>query len=144
MNRARPAPQQGFAIMAALFLMVALATLGAIMLTVSNTQQLDLAQDVQGTRAYWAAQGGIEWALASVVASVPVAPAVAPEVACPVTPSPAQLNGFALVVSCTKTHFDEGGAIVHIFKFTSVASTPDKTAGSLGFIERSVSASMEQ
>ena len=50
--------QQGFAAIAAVFLVVVLAALGAFMVTFSNTQQLTSAQDVQGSRAYWAARGG--------------------------------------------------------------------------------------
>ena len=138
--------QLGFAALAAVFLIVGLATLGAVMLTVSNTQQLTSAQDFQGSRAYWAAQGGLEWAIASVVASAPVAPAVAPAARCPGPDSapPVRLEGFALAVACTRLTYEEGGVDVTIFHLTSVASTPDRTAGSLGFIERSVSASVER
>ena len=136
--------QLGFAALAAVFLIVALATLGAVMVTVSNTQQLTSTQDFQGSRAYWAAQGGLEWAIASVVASAPVAPAVSPAARCPVSAPPARLEGFALVVNCTRQTYEEGGADVNIFHLRSVASTPDRVAGSLGFIERSVSASIER
>lgn len=53
--------QVGFAAIAAIFLVVVLAALGAFMVTFSNTQQLTSAQDLQGTRAYWAARAGLEW-----------------------------------------------------------------------------------
>lgn len=59
-------PQQGFAAIAAIFLVVILAALGAFMLTFSNTQQLASAQDLQGSRAYWAARAGLEWGIGKI------------------------------------------------------------------------------
>ncbi len=56
--------QSGFAAIAAIFVLVVLAALGAFMVTSSNTQQLTSALDVQGSRAYWAARAGLEWGLA--------------------------------------------------------------------------------
>ena len=67
MNATRPtAPQpggtcRGFSIVAAIFLLVALAALGAAIVIVSTTQQVGSALDVQGARVYQAARAGIEW-----------------------------------------------------------------------------------
>lgn len=54
---------RGFSLPAAIFLLVVLAVLGAAVVTVSTTQQIGSALDVQGTRAYQAARAGIEWGL---------------------------------------------------------------------------------
>ena len=129
--------QHGFAAISAIFLIVVVGALGAVMLTVSNTQQLTSAKDVQGTRAYWAAQGGLEWAIASVVAT-------ASSVACPTNAWPERLDGFALVVSCTALTYAEADGNVNILQLTSIASTPGSTPGSLGYVERSVSAAIER
>ncbi len=136
--------KRGFATVAALFLLVALAALGGFMLTISNTAQLTSAQDVQGLRAYWAARGGLEWAIAGVVASAPVPPAVTPPATCPTPSAPATLDGFALRVSCTAQVYSEAGANVRLFLLTSVASTAGTAVGRPGFVERSVSAQLEQ
>ena len=136
--------QKGFAAIAALVVLVLLAALGSFLLTISNTAHLTSAQDVQGSRAYWAARGGLEWALASVDASSPVAPAVSPPATCPTAATPATLDGFALVVTCVDHVYSEADADVHIFRLTSVASTVGAAVGGLGFVERSVSASMER
>ena len=56
-----PHDQHGFAVIAAIFLVVVLAALGGFMVTFSNTQQLTSAQDLQGSRAYWAARAGLGW-----------------------------------------------------------------------------------
>ena len=137
--------QRGFAAISAIFLIVVIGGLGAVMLTVSNTQHLTSAQDVQGTRAYWAAQGGLEWAIASIVApAAPVATATSPAAVCPTAAPPKRLNSFALVISCSVLAYAEADVTVNIFQLTSVASTPDSTPGSQGYVERSVSATIER
>ena len=50
--------QHGFAAIAAIFLVLVLAAFGAFMVSFSNTQHLNTARDVQGSRAYWAARAG--------------------------------------------------------------------------------------
>lgn len=126
--------QQGFAAIAAIFLLVVLAALGAFMLTFSNTQQLTSAQDLQGSRAYWAARAGLEWAVSSVIAN----PAQ-----CPVPPAPFIVEGFTLTMVCTRQVYNEGAGNVTLFNFGATA-TQGGAAGALGFIERSVSASIER
>jgi MSHA biogenesis protein MshP len=123
--------QKGFAAIAAIFLVVGLASLGAFMLTLSNTQQLTSAQDVQGTRAYWAARAGLEWGITSANASS----------ACP-TSTALTLDGFSVAVTCALTSFTEAGVTIKLIQLRSVASSG--TVGSVGYIERSVSASMEK
>jgi MSHA biogenesis protein MshP len=124
----RPTSQQGFAAVAAIFLVVVLAALGSYMVSFSNTQQLTSAQDVQGSRAYWAARAGLEWGLASVVAS-----------ACPVSPTGLTVQDFSVSVTCVPRAYSEGGGTVTILQFVSTATGG---AGS-GTVERSVSAAME-
>jgi MSHA biogenesis protein MshP len=119
--------QRGFAIMSAIFLLVVLAALGAFMVTFSNTQHITSAQDVQGSRAYWAARAGLEWGLAGI---------------CPTSPTTLSVNGFNVLVTCALQTYSEANATINIYRITSVASTG--TIGSAGFIERSLSATMEK
>lgn len=128
----RPA-QQGFAAVMAVFLLVVLAALGAFMVTTSTSQQLNSAQDIQGSRAYWAARAGIEWAIGSLTA-VPGA--------CPIPPSPFTVDGFTLQMACTSSAFNEGGVTRTIYSVTAVASL-GAAAGGTGYVERSLSASVE-
>ena len=129
--------QTGFAAIAAIVIVVLLAALGGFMLTFSNTQQLTAAQDVQGSRAYWAARAGLEWAIASVGAT-----------ACWATTPPATVDGFSLTIACTAasvyTDRTVAGTIgsVYMFQLTSVARAG--TIGTPGYVERSVSASLEK
>lgn len=125
----------GFAAIAAVFLLVVLAALGSYMVSFSTTQHLTSAQDLQGSRAYWAARAGLEWAIASINA----APA-----ACPAPPVPFVVNtgaDFTLTITCTRTGYTDGSPIV-IFQIMSVAASG--TVGNIGYIERSVSASLER
>ncbi len=133
--------QRGFAAIAAVFLVVVLAAFGAFMLSFSNTQQLNSAQDVQGSRAYWAARAGLEWAIVAIPATPALCPNSAPtQVAVASVPSP--INGFAIQVWCSRSAYAEGAATPTVYTFESKAST-GATVGSIGFIERSVSASLE-
>ena len=136
-------PQHGFAAIAAIFLVVVLAALGSFMITFSNTQQITSAQDIQGSRAYWAARAGLEWA----VVAIPAAPALCPNtaltaIAAGVGPGP--LDGFTLQISCSKNTYTEGGSSPIIYRFESRANTTGSAVGSVAYTERSVSAALEQ
>ena len=123
--------QRGFAAVAAVFLVVGLSALGAFMVSFSNAQHLTSAQDVQGSRAYWAARAGLGWGLASLTAS---------SAACPVPPAPFVVEGFTLVVTCTSTTYSDAGVDnVVIYRLVSRASQ----GTGAGAVERSVSASVE-
>lgn len=124
--------QRGFAAITAVFLLVVLAALGAFMLTFSNTQQLTSAQDVQGSRAYWAARAGLEWGVSRVLA--------APAVCTPSTSFP--VEGFTVTVICTPQSYSESGGTVTIFRLGATASQGG-AVGAVGYVERSVSASVE-
>ena len=130
----RQAPQAGFAAIAAIVIVVLLAALGGFMLTFSNTQQITAAQDIQGSRAYWAARADLEWA----VVAIPAAPALC---VTPVAAPPTPIDGFTIVVNCNKQTYTDDGVTRTIVNMQSTASTG--TVGTLGYIERSVSASVE-
>ena len=124
--------QKGFAIVSAIFLLVALAALGAFMVSFSNTQHLTSAQDVQGSRAYWAAKGGVQWA-AGVIAATNL---------CPAIQQPAFADGFNVVVGCQRFEYVEGVATRAIYWLQSTASTGGPV-GSASYIERQVQAFVE-
>ena len=123
--------QKGFAFVSAIFLLVALAALGAFMVSFSNTQHLTSAQDVQGSRAYWAAKGGVQWA-AGVIAATNACPAI----------QPAFTDGFNVVVGCQRFEYVEGVATRAIYWLQSTASTGGPV-GSASYIERQVQAFVE-
>src|SRR5450830_1380720 len=107
--------QRGFAAIAAIFLVVILAALGAFMLTFSNTQHLTSAQDIQGSRAYWAARAGLEWA----IVAIPAKPALC---AIPVAAPPSPVDGFTISLRCVESTYQDGATTVTIDRIESVAS----------------------
>lgn len=132
--------QRGFAAIAAIFLVVTLAALGAFMVTFSNTQQVTLAQDVQGSRAYWAARAGLEW---GIVNSATAAAAIGADCAGAAMPTPTtttlSVDGFTVAITCPRAAYVDGDNI-NIFQITAIAKLG--TFGTVGYTERSVSASV--
>lgn len=133
MTNAQHKRRHGFAAIAAIFLIVILMALGAFMVTFSNTQQLTSAQDLQGSRAYWAANAGLDWVIGSVTANA----------TCPTAGAPSFKGDFTVTVSCIPQSYTEAGLPVNIFNFMSVART-SVAVGSIGYVERSVSGTMEK
>ncbi|OGB33792.1 MAG: hypothetical protein A3F78_20655 [Burkholderiales bacterium RIFCSPLOWO2_12_FULL_61_40] len=134
------ATQQGFAAIAAIFVVVVLAALGGFMLTFSNAQHLTSAQDLQGSRAYWAARAGLEWGIFNVTAAAPAA--------CPASPSVLVVDTFNVTITCdAQIYQDQGGVApppnTTIFQLTAEAASAG-AVGTAGRIERSVSASLER
>ena len=61
--RYRTGRMRGFSLVTAIFLLVVLAALAAVMVNISTFQQTESAMDVQGVRAEQAARAGLEWGL---------------------------------------------------------------------------------
>lgn len=136
----QPTSQRGFAAIAAIFLVVVLAALGGFMLTFSNTQQLSSAQDLQGSRAYWAARAGLEWGIGSVAGVVPAA--------CPASPTVLVIDTFNVTIRCAPNVYQDQGGVAPppnttIFQLNAEAASAG-AVGTAGRIERSVSASLER
>jgi MSHA biogenesis protein MshP len=127
---------RGFAAVAAVFLVVMLAALGAFMVGISNTQNLTSAQDVQGSRAYWAARAGLEWGVVNHLAAA----------GCVAASTALVVEGFNVTVTCAMaTYTDSGitsGVSPRIFQFTATAVSAG-AVGSVGYTERSLSTSLE-
>lgn len=128
--------QHGFAAIAAIFIVLLLAALGAFMVGFSNTQQLTATQDLQGSRAYWAARSALEWGLSTAAATPGLC-------ATPMAGPPTPLDGFTIVINCNLLSYTEGNLTVNVMRLTATASRGG-VAGNVGFVERSVSASIER
>lgn len=124
-----PRARRGFAIISAIFLLVALSVLGAYLVSFSNTQHVTSSQDIQGSRAYWAAKGGIQWA-AAVILQGNTCPSGNPDFG----------NGFNVVVTCTANAYLEGVTSRSLYWVTATASSSGVSAGDLSYVERQVQA----
>lgn len=122
--------QRGFALVAAVFIVVVLAMLGIMMVTIGGTQRATASAAVQGARAYHAARTGVEWGIYQALNNtVPTCGAAA---STPTTNNfslaVAGLQGFAVTVSCEYTeHREHGPPDYKVFVITSTA-----TSGSFG------------
>lgn len=135
LRQPRRAVARGFTIIAAIFLLVVLAALGAFVLTVSSAQHMTSAQDLQGARAYQAARSGIEWGAyqvlrnSSCVANTPITLG-------------GTLTGINVAVVCTSAGwtYTEAGNTVTLYLITATAS--QGTLGSATYVERQMQATI--
>lgn len=123
----------GFAIVSAIFILVVLSALAGFIVSVTSTQNLTFAQDIQGARAYQAARAGTEWALQQWLADTPSTSCPSTPAGTPLTFADADLSGFTVVVSSTGPTASGG-----IDFCTIVATASSGTIGSPGYIERQI------
>lgn len=136
---------RGFAIVSAIFILVALAALAvaiAVITTRANTAQ---ALDVIGSRAFQAARAGLDWAAYQVLdpanatatagtAPLPNCPGVALAAACPTAAAPATaafpgggfagsvLAGIGVSVSCHCADFVEAARNIRVYQLRATAT----------------------
>ncbi|HEX9810844.1 MAG TPA: agglutinin biogenesis protein MshP [Burkholderiales bacterium] len=101
-NIGLPTFQRGFSLVAAIFVLVVLAMLGAFMVTIGETSRATTVAAAQGARAYQAAQAGIEWGVAQ---AVPIGGGPGSCVAStgPFVLAGTAFGGFSITVTCAST-----------------------------------------
>ena len=126
--------QRGFSLIAAIFLLVVIAALGAFAVTLSTIQQESAALDVLGSRAYQAARAGIEWGeYQALINGVCTNQAI--------TGLPNTLSVFTVNVTCTAyPTYNEAGTAVKMYLLNSTATLG--TAGTPGYVERQMTAAI--
>lgn len=123
--------EQGVALIAALFLLVALAALAVYMVTISGVQQQTPTLAADASRAWYAARSGIE-GVASQATSAG---------ACPTpNPTPYALDGFNVQVDCAVTQHTERGQTFQVFTLTATAKKG--TYGGLNYVSRKAQATV--
>jgi len=140
--------QRGFSLITSIFLLVVVASLGALMMTFFTAQQQSSAIDSLGSRAYQAARLGIEWGAFQITQSGVVSPAGfaggcqnpgGTTSSVPVTGTPLSL--FTVGVSCSATSSVEGTTETWVYNMTAIASGVDgATPGSADYVEREIQA----
>lgn len=150
------ARQGGFSIIAAIFILVVLAGLGAFMVSTANTQQLTIAFDVQNSRAAQAARAGIEWGVYQVV-RVPSAPGNFTEAcnaATYATPSAERvlanlpgLEAFRVEVVCGRAQYTEDEGPYSVYQIVATACNAadcPAAAPGIGYVEHQQEARVKQ
>jgi MSHA biogenesis protein MshP len=145
--------QRGFVLMAAIFLIVVFAAIGAYLVTIAIGQVEAASQDEQGTRAYLAARAGVDWAAYQLIRRPDVLPAPGAGDFGPTCSSagaatatltldalggPAGGDFFRVKVDCIRSTESEGGVAVEVFRVTSTGCnrSPCTAAGDAGYVER--------
>jgi MSHA biogenesis protein MshP len=129
MSRLYAARQRGFTIVAAIFLLMLLGALGALMLTLSTTQNVTSTFDLQGAKAYQAANAGLEWGVFQIMNPensntllTPKTPYACPGSATSITTLGGSLSGFSVSVLCTSVTNTEGTNTIRTYTLTSTAT----------------------
>ena len=136
--------QCGVSLVTAIFLIVVLATLGTMMVTFFAAQQQSSALDVMGSRAYQASRAGIEWGSYQVLQNPGFALACRGAATAQNIPALAgTLAGFTVNVGCTYFSVLENGNTVGIYQLVSRAFTTGVVAGQPDYVERQVTATIE-
>jgi len=147
--------QRGFSLITAIFLLVVVASLGALMMTFYTAQQQSSAIDALGARAYQTARAGIEWGAFQITQSGIVSPPYVFAAACqspavtssvpvtqPVTLAAPSLSPYNLMVSCYATSNVEGSPWV--YSITATASgVGGATPGGTDHVERVIQATID-
>lgn len=125
--------QSGASVVTAIFLLLLMAGLGALMVTLSTAQHAASAQDLQGSRAYQAARAGLEWGIYRAVRGAGICDASA---ALPALDD--DLAPFRVIVECRRRTHTEAGEPVTVFRIVSTASSGEP--GSASRVERRIEA----
>lgn len=132
MNRARR--DGGFALVTAIFVLVALAGAASALLSLAGDQRSAALSALETARAYQAARSGVAWAAAHALR----------DHACPADTNlaldEAGLRGFTVFVACASTTHVDGAAAENVFRIRSVAERD--AFGSAGYVKREVEATV--
>ena len=125
--------QGGFALVAAIFLLVVLALLGIFIVKISGVQHQTVNIALLGARAFEAARTGIEWGAVQALDSA----------SCSTTTlnlTEGGLNGFGVDVDCNSSTHTETGDTYNVYVLDVVASLG--TYGTPDFVSRRMQATV--
>ncbi len=107
-----PVPEKGFALPAAIFLLVVLGGLAGWLMRLTTQTLAQQALELEGARAYQAAQAGVEAGIYAARSG-----SCAPQT----LSFTGQLARFTASVACTAYSADEGGQVVTLYRINSIA-----------------------
>lgn len=148
LNRKRPkslsaapaAPQQtGFALVAAMFVIIIIALVIAAMARMAGNQHGTNSLAIQQARAYQAARAGLEWGIAQ---AAPPAGASSCAANATVNLAGSNLSEFVVTVACSLNAYNENGVAVNIYRLTATAQN-GAPGGRADYAFRSLTAVVE-
>ena len=150
-NGSRVRRQQGFLIIAGVFLIVVLAALIGYLMTASTTSQTASASDLNSARAYQSARAGMEWGIWRILQGPATAGTFEKDCESASTirniTFGSTLAAFTATVTCSSTSTTEGAASVRTYTLTANAcnvstggasACPNSGALASTYVEREV------
>ncbi len=131
--------QKGVSLITAIFLVVIVASIGAYMVTIGQTQQHTTALSILGQHAMNAAGSGLEWGIHRAVQAGAAGLDCSPGTV-NFTPGASALDNFTVTVACSVQNFEEGTTNYNVYTLTSTATM--NAFGNPDFISRSLRASV--
>lgn len=107
--------QQGFSLLLAIFLLVALATLGLTMTQNRNVQNATMVMSLQGARAVQAALSGLDLGIAEAINNGSCNASTV------ISLTDSGLNGFNVTVECSSVLHTELSTVLPVYQFVSTA-----------------------
>jgi len=118
---------RGFAVVAAVVILVILAGLAGFVVSLTTSQNLSMAQDMQSARAYQAARAGIEWGVAKWLEAAPSTGCLSGTL-----PATGAFDG-GFSVAVVGAHSSSGG---RNFCTIEATATAGGSPGAPGYVER--------
>ena len=114
------ASMKGFALPAAVFIVVIVGAAALAMGQLGSTQAGSLSLEIQASRAYWAARSGIDWGVYKINNEVVGAACFADQTLSNMADA---LSNFSVVVSCSRIEYKEANATAapNLFSYTITA-----------------------
>jgi len=133
---AHKSKQQGFSLVAVIFLITVLATAVVFIQRISSVSVATTTLAMQGARAWQAAQAGAEWGIYKVING-----------GCPTSPSTfilseQSLSGFNVSVSCTSQSYTEVGLTVTMY-YLDVLAESGTFGTSPDYVSRKITLTVE-
>lgn len=135
--------QSGFSLITAIFLLVVVALLGVFMVTIGSVQQQTSSFSLLSSRALYAADSGMQWAIRRITRDGAVG------ISCPAAPASGTVNftidngaisGYTVVVTCNVQNFTENPLNYDVYNLSSRASRG--TLGSPDYHSRTLRATI--
>jgi MSHA biogenesis protein MshP len=140
MKSAWRAGQRGVSIVAAIFLLLLLGGLTALMMTLTSGQHAMTAQHIRGVTAYQAARAGIEWGVYQRVILNSC------NNANPARTFGGILSEFDVTVTCSDAgaaSYTEGADTILVKTITSTAVSKGLSVGHVNYVERELQVTIE-
>lgn len=129
--------QRGFGVVAAIVVLVMLAGLAAYIVTISSTQHMGVALDIQGGRALQAARAGMDWGIARAISAPTNFDGTGSNINCRTGAVTVNLstgaggdlaayNGLTVSVSCKSTAYTDGADLI---SYSLVATACNQPSG---------------